>query len=123
MENKKLSVAGVVSIIFAALNALGLIVSTGCSLHLRHKFIEIYADLGAELPHVTQMILNIHWIFWVLTLLVLLAILAAKELITKKWIPLLLNGVFVLVGIAYWAVFSTAMLIPFMKLIQQMENG
>ena len=123
MEDKKLGVAGVVSIVFAALNALGLLVSMGWSLHIRHKFMQIYQDFGAELPGVTQMILNIHWTMWVVISLVLLAVLAAKELISKKWIPLLLNGVFVLIGIAYWAVFSTAMMIPLMKLIQQMENG
>ena len=123
MEKKKLGVAGVVSIVFAALNALGLLVSIGYSLHIRHKFVVIYEDLGAELPGVTQMVLNIHWSVWILISLILLAILAIKEFISKKWIPLLLNGIYVLLGIVYWAVFSTALMVPLIKLIQQMENG
>ncbi len=123
VENKKPGVDGVVSIVFAALNALGLLVSTGYSLHIRHKFITIYAELGAPLPGVTQMILNTHWTIWILISLVLLAMLGLKELASKKWIPLLLNGIFVLMGIVYWAVFSTAMMIPLMQLIQQIEHG
>ena len=83
----------------------------------------IYEDLGAELPSVTQMILNVHWALWILASLILLALLAVKELIPKKWIPLLLNGILVLMGIVYWAIFSTALMIPLMNLIQQMENG
>lgn len=118
MDKKKLGVAGVVSIVLAVLNGIGVLVSVGYSLHIRHKFIQIYQELGAELPGVTQMVLNTHWTIWILISLILLAILAVKELISKKWIPLLLNGIYVLLGIVYWAVFSTAMMIPLMKLIQ-----
>ena len=118
MEKQKPGVAGVVSIVFAVLNAIGLIVSAGCSLNIRHKFMQIYEEFEAELPALTQMILNVHWANWTVISLILLAILAVKELISKKWIPLLINGIFVLFGILYWAVFSTAMIIPLMQLIQ-----
>ena len=123
MEKKKLGAAGVVSIVFAVLNAIGVLVSTGFSLHIRHKFMAVYDDLGAELPGVTQMILNIHWALWILASLILLALLAVKELIPKKWIPLLLNGILVLMGIVYWAIFSIALMIPMMNLVQQMATG
>ncbi len=123
MKDKKQSLAGIVSIVFAGLNVLGVLVSTGYTLHIRHQFVQIYDDLGADLPALTQMILNVHWTLWVFVSLFCLAVLILKELIEKKWIPLLLNGFFVLIGIAYWVLFSTALMIPFMQVIQQMENG
>ena len=123
MEKKKPGIVGALSIVFAVLNAIGLLVSVGCSLHIRHKFMQVYEDLEIELPGIAQLILNTHWAIWILTALVLLSILAVKELLSKKWVPLLLNGIFVLFGIVYWAVFSTAMVIPLMTLIQQLGNG
>jgi len=123
MEKKKFGVAGVISVVLAVLNAIGLLVSLGFSLHIRHKFIEIYEDLGAELPILTQGVLNTHWTIWILISLLLLVVLIVKEFIPKKRIPLVLNGLFFLLGIVYWAVFSTAMMVPLMELIQQMENG
>ncbi len=123
MENRKQSVAGVISIVFAAINAVGIMLTMGYSLHIRHKFTEVHEDLGAELPSITAMVLNIHWSAWVLVSLSLLAVVLAKEVISRKWIPILLNVAFVLICIAYWAFFAVAMMIPLASIIQQMENG
>ena len=121
MKDRKLGAGGLVSIVLAVLNGIGLMVSVGCSLHIRRQFIQIFQELEVELPAMTQMILNVHWAIWILLSIILLAILAAKELIPKKWIPLLINGLYVLLGIIYWAVFSTAMMIPLMSLVQEMS--
>ena len=121
MEKKKLSVAGIISIVLAVLNGSGLLVSLGSSLHIRHKFLVIYQDLEVDLPVLTQGILSTHWGIWLLAGLVLLAVLVVKEFIPKKGITILINGLFFLLGIVYWAMFSTAMMIPLMEMVQQME--
>ena len=116
MEKKKLGVAGVISIVFAGLNAIGLIVTVGLSLHIRGVFAEMFADFGATLPAITQMVLDIHWMLAIGVAAPFFVILVAKEFITKKWIPLLINGVYVLLGIVYWVVFQIVMLIPVMEI-------
>ena len=123
MDKKEPGGAGVVSIVFAVLNATALVVSVGWSLRIRHKFIGMYEDLAVELPRITQMVLSIHWGALVVGMLLLLSALAIKELISKKWIPLLLNGLFALFGVLCWGLFVVALFIPMMGLIQQIEGG
>ena len=120
-EKKKPTVPGVISIILAGMNAIGLLLSLGYSLYIRNRFMAIFEDFGAALPTVTQLIIRTHWSIWVLGTVLGLVILALKELIPKKWIPLLLNGIFLLFGIIYWAVFSTAMLFPLAEMVEQIN--
>jgi len=112
MNERERGIAGIVSVVFAGLNALGIIITATLSLHMRQKWLAIHEDLGATLPQITQAVINMPWGVWILVTGLLLGIVVLKELISRKWIPLLLNGFFVILGIAYWAVFSAVMMAP-----------
>lgn len=110
--------------VFALLNAFGLIVTAGYSLHIRSKFIDIFDELiGGSLPPLTAVMVNTHWTIWIFVTVILLTALFLKERISKKWIPLSLNALFVLVGIVYWAVFTIGMMFPLIQIIQEMGKG
>lgn len=123
MEKKGLGVGGIISIVFAVLNGIGIVASTGCGLFVRGKFLQMYAELGAELPVMTRLFLNFHWGIWIVISAFLLLVLVAKEFIPKKWIPLLLNGLFLFFGLLWWAVFSSALLLPLKILTEQLGTG
>ena len=123
MNNKDIRIAAAVSITLASVNAIYLLVSACLTLYLRGIFLQIYDGLDVTLPSVTQMFINMNWVIWVQISFVLIALLAAKEIIARKWIPLLLNGIFSIGLLAYWIIFQTAMLIPLLMLVDQMKNG
>ena len=113
MQRNSPGSTGVASITLAAVNAIGLLISSLYSLHLRDKFAEIFSTMGHNaLPVITRVMLGIHWSLWLLILMILLAALIAKEFIRKKWIPLVLNVLFLLLTGAYWLIFRTAMYVP-----------
>jgi type II secretory pathway component PulF len=112
MEKKIPNALGKISIIFATLNAIGLLLIVGLSLYFLPRFSQVFCESGATLPCITQLFINTHWTLWVSGTLVLLSVLAGKELIKNKTIPLILNGLFVLLGIVYIPIFTFALYAP-----------
>lgn len=120
MSEKKIGPCGVISIVLAVLNCLGLVVFTAGMLFQRPQFAAIYADLGAALPVGTRMIIAIPSVAVVVIAGVLLALLIAKEFISKKIVPLVLNIVWIVVAIAVAALVCLALMAPLVTTIEQM---
>ncbi len=118
MGDNKRSFAAVASLVFAGVNALGIVVSAFYSFHMLNKCVEIYGDLGTDVPIITQQVINVREPLWMLATGLLLAIVGLKELIRPKWVTLLLNGVFVLFGIAFWALFIAILILPLANHVQ-----
>ena len=122
MNVNKKRIASVASKVFATLNALGLIFLVIYSLHVCQKFNAIHKEMGLDVPVVTQAVINVPAGAWILTAVILLAIIALKEKIARKWIPILLNCHFVLIGVVYWVIFSAIVIVlPLMQLAQQIN--
>jgi hypothetical protein len=121
MSEKRIGPCGVISIVLAVLNCLGLVVSTIGMLFQRPKFVEIYADLGVEqLPVGTRMIIAIPGSVVLLIAGLFLALLIAKEFIAKKTVPLVLNFVWIIIAVAASFLVSRALVVPLIRTIGQM---
>ena len=120
MSEKKIGTCGIISIVLAVLNCLGLVVFTFGMLYQRPKFVAIYADLGAALPVGTRMVIAIPGVVVLLVAALLFALLIVKEFIPKKTIPLVLNIVWIVVAIASSVLVSWALMGPLMTTIEQM---
>jgi hypothetical protein len=121
MKESNRDIVGIASILLAVLNGIILVASVGASLMVRQRFADIFADFNAELPTATVIFLSIPWIVWLAVVVVVLAVLVAKEFITRKWIPLWLNLLFIGLAVGYWAVFVVVMMVPLIHLTQQLK--
>ena len=120
MSEKRIGPSGVISIVLAVLNCLGLVVFTAGMLFQRPKFVEIYVDLGVALPVGTRMIIAIPGAVVLLIAGLFLALLIAKEFITKKTVPLVLNFVWIIIAVAASVLVALALMAPLAGTIEQM---
>ena len=120
MNEKKIGPCGVISIVLAVLNCIGLIVFTVGMLFQIPKFVAIYDDLGVALPVGTRMVISIPGASVLLVAALLLALLIVKEFISKKTIPLVLNLIWIAVAIAFSALVALAMMAPLIAATEQM---
>ncbi len=121
MAREKLGVVGTISVVFALLNGIGLMLSVGLSLIIRHRCLAIYEDFDVHLPAITMVFVALPIPIWILVTMVLLGILAVKEFLPNKPVRLLLNGIFVLCGFVYWVIFFMAMQLPLIQIIHEMS--
>jgi len=119
MSEKKIGPCGVISIVLAVLNCLGLVVFTIGMLFQRPKFVEIYADMGVAIPVGTRMIITIPGAVVLLIAVLFLALLIAKEFIAKKTVPLLLNIVWIIIAVVASVLVSLALMAPLVGTIEQ----
>ena len=108
---------GRISIGLAVLNGIGLIVTVAGMLHVRGKFAAIYRDFGVQLPTLTQFVLGVSPLAVEGVALLLLAVLAAKEFLRPKTIPLVLNLVWTVAGVALVALFTVALFNPLVAVV------
>jgi hypothetical protein len=120
MSEKKIGPCGVISIVLAVLNCLGLVVFTVGMLFQRPEFIEIYAGLGTALPVGTRMIIAIPSVVVLLIAGLFLALLIAKEFIPKKIVPLVLNLVWIVIAVVASVLVSLALMAPLVGTMEQM---
>jgi hypothetical protein len=118
--NERNRACGVVSIVLAAVNGLGLLAFAFGMLYQRPKLVAVYADLEVALPVATRLLISIPGSVVVAVTLMFLALLVAKELIPSKTVPLVLNLVWLVAGIALAIFFSMAMMAPLVTTIEQM---
>ncbi len=111
---------GTVSVLLAVLNGLGVLASAFGMLYQRPRFVEVYADLGVALPVVTRMLIAIPSSVVLFVALLLLALLIAKEFISNKTVPLVINVVWLLVGIAFAVLGAMALMAPLAATVEQM---
>lgn len=123
MEERKPGGAGAVGVALAVLNGIGVIGSVVLSLVIRGKFSAIFAELGAALPGMTRLFLSLHPATLVLAAVILLGILTAASLIPGKVVPHVLNGVVLIVGVVYWAVFLLAIFLPLLAVLHSMGGA
>ena len=124
MSEKSDRVGGTVSIVMAALNGVGLLGVALGGLRVRGRFFEIYCDLLGDkpLPAATQLVISVpSWTVLVVTV-GLLGLLVVKELIRPKWIPLCMNVVWLFIGAIVSLLFSAALFIPLVTIIEQMSS-
>jgi hypothetical protein len=105
-------VCGVVSILLAVVNAIGILGSAGALVLQRVTFMEIFTDLGVALPFPTRVVLIIPNSVIILSTLVLLALLVGKEFIGRKAIPLILNIAWIAAGFAVSLLLAWALMAP-----------
>ena len=112
MMDRRNMVCGIVSIVLAVLNGLGLLGLAGALVFQRVTFMEIFADLGVALPFSTRVVLMIPNSVIILSTLVLLALLVGKEFIGRKAIPLMLNIAWIAAGFAVSLLLAWALMGP-----------
>ena len=120
MSEKRIGACGVISIVLAVLNCLGLVVFTVGMLFQRPKFVEIYAALGVALPVGTRMIIAIPGAVVLLIAGLFLALLIAKEFIPQKTVPLVLNFVWIIIAVAASVLVSLPLFAPLAGTLEQM---
>jgi len=109
---------GVISMVLAGINALGVAAAVSYSLWVRRTYALLYPDLAIELPGAQRAILYSHWSLWVLGGLGLIALLLAKERLRWKRTIMCVNLV-VTVGLAvYIAGFLHVMQRPLFELMK-----
>lgn len=120
MDERKNRICGIVSIVLAVLNGLGLIGFAISLLFQRPKFATIFSDFGATLPLLTRAVLAIPNGLIVFGTVLLLALLVGKEFIRRKTIPLVLNIAWIAAGIGISLLFAWAMMAPLAGTTEQM---
>jgi hypothetical protein len=120
MSEEKIGPCGVISIVLAVLNCLGLVVFTVGMLFQRPTMVAIYSDLDVALPVGTRMIIAIPGAVVLLVAGLFLALLIAKEFIPKKTIPLLLNISWIIIAVVASFLVSLALMAPLAGTIEQM---
>ncbi len=91
MDNSSRRTYGIISMVLAGLNALGVAAAVGLTLWTRQPYGGMYSDFGVELPATTEAIVSGHWSLWVLCGLAGVVLLAAKEWLPWKRLTLSLN--------------------------------
>ena len=125
MSEKSDRVSGIISIVIAVLNGVGLLGVAIGGIHVRGRFSEIFFDLLGDkpLPAATQLVIAVpSWTVLVVTV-GLLGLLVVKELIRPKWIPLCLNVLWFFVGAIVSLLFTAALFAPLVSVIEQMSGG
>lgn len=108
-----------VSICFAAVNAVTLILLLNGFLRIRSHFAAIFKELANEvaLPTITTLFLAVSPTVLTALGLGLLALLIAKEWLRPAWIPIFLNALWLALGCALCFLFVLAMFAPLISII------
>ena len=125
MSEKSDRVSGIISIVIAVVNGVGLLGVAIGGIHMRGRFSEIFFDLLGDkpLPAATQLVISVPSWTILLVALGLLGLLVVKELIRSKWIPLCLNVLWFFVGAIMSLLFTAALFAPLVSVIEQMSGG
>ena len=113
----------IASMVVLILDVIGCIVLAAMTLRTTAKFKAIFADLGVQLPQITQVLVSLPAALYVVIFLGLIIALVVKEKVMRnKPLAFTLNVVVLIGGIAYLAVYVAAMFLPMMQMIQTMEK-
>lgn len=110
------------SIALCALAGLALLVDAGAMVLVVPQFVEMFADYEIQLPGLTALILNVSPVVGPAVAAGLIAILIAKELLVRKVpaVTLVVNAIFLLLGLAWGAVMALGLFLPMVYLMQDM---
>ena len=122
MAGDESKIVGTISILLAVFNGVVLIVSVGASLTIRQGFAGLFLDFEAPLPWMTVVLLSTPLIVWAVVMVFLLVVLVVKEFITRKWIPLCLNLLFIGLAIVYWIFFCISVVLPLVRIHEQLAS-
>ena len=114
-------VCGIISVILAVVNGLGLFWSVFALIYLRPKFMAVFADLDAELPTITRILFQTPFAVVLMAVPILLALLVAKEFIRIKVIPLILNILWLGSGLALATLLYWALVAPAVQMVEQVD--
>jgi len=120
-ENKN-GICRVVSIVLAVFNGLGILAFAFGMLYQRPKFLAIYADLEIALPVLTRLVIATPGGVVLFVSLVLLALLVAKEFIRRSIVPLVINLVWLVLGLATIMLVAMALMLPLATTVEHLSQ-
>ena len=113
----------IASMVVLILDMIGCIVLAAITLNTSAKFKAIFADLGVQLPQITQVLVSLPAALYMVIFLGLIIALVLKEKVMRSKLMAFTVNLGVLVGgIAYLAVYVAAMFFPIVQHIQAIEK-
>ena len=113
----------IASVVVLTIEVVGLLVIGGVTLLARAGFAKLFADMKVELPALTQFLLSIPTAAYVGVFLPLIIFLVLKEtLIRAKTVTLIINLVVGCGAVAYLIVYVTALFLPMIELMTNMQG-